>query len=340
MNSEIGRYIKYSFIIPAYNAERVIKRCVKSIQKIQVRNLEIIVVNDGSVDNTKEYVQLLIKNDARIRLINIDNGGVSNARNIGVRNAVGKYILFCDADDFYFAKNFMLLDQLLDKNEIDVLHFGYCKNYRIIKFFSRYSFNTNIIYKNADLNKEEFWENVIGGNDCLNVWHMVVKREIIKDINFDTNLKYGEDTLFVFNAMIQSESICFTDLSVYNYDVNTSGAIGNIELKKLIKKIKDIIESYQRQYFLLNEKNILFNKEFIDKRCFGMILGDVKKIYYSSKDINNAKKNIYMLSEQINNDYINEKIKIWYLSQNKLDYYIGHFIFNTKNFIKRTLLSR
>ena len=93
MNSEIGRYIKYSFIIPAYNAERVIKRCVESIQKIQVRNLEIIVVNDGSVDNTKEYVQLLIKNDARIRLINIDNGGVSNARNIGVRNAVGKYIL-------------------------------------------------------------------------------------------------------------------------------------------------------------------------------------------------------------------------------------------------------
>ena len=91
---------------------------------------------------------------------------------------------------------------------------------------------------------------------------------------------------------------------------------------------------------MLNEKNILFNKEFIDKRCFDMILGDVKKIYYSSKDINNAKKNIYMLSEQINNDYINEKIKIWYLSQNKLDYYIGHFIFNTKNFIKRTLLSR
>ena len=82
------------------------------------------------------------------------------------------------------------------------------------------------------------------------------------------------------------------------------------------------------------------SKEFIDKRCFEMILGDVKKIYYSSKDINNAKKNIYMLSEQINNDYINEKIKIWYLSKNKLNYYIGHFIFNTKNFIKRILLSR
>ena len=177
MNSEIGRYIKYSFIIPAYNAERVIKRCVESIQKIQVRNLEIIVVNDGSVDNTKEYVQLLIKNDARIRLINIDNGGVSNARNIGVRNAVGKYILFCDADDFYFAKNFMLLDQLLDKNEIDVLHFGYCKNYRIIKFFSRYSFNTNIIYKNADSITSNFENRPL--QDCKNVLEA-----LNKNVNF------------------------------------------------------------------------------------------------------------------------------------------------------------
>lgn len=86
-------------IITAYNADKYIYACLDSIVAQTYSNLEIIVVNDGSTDNTRNIVQECAKKDARIRLINTINSGVSSARNTGIENATGKYITFVDVDD-------------------------------------------------------------------------------------------------------------------------------------------------------------------------------------------------------------------------------------------------
>ena len=85
---------KISIIIPAYNSESTIRRCVDSIRNQTYRNLEIIVVNDGSTDSTSEVVNEINNTDSRVKLISIPNGGVSHARNVGIENATGDYITF------------------------------------------------------------------------------------------------------------------------------------------------------------------------------------------------------------------------------------------------------
>ena len=332
--------IKYSFIIPSYNSEKVIGRCIESITKISVHNFEIIVVNDGSIDNTKNYVEALIKKDLRIKLINITNSGVSNARNIGLQNAIGEYVIFCDADDFYYYNNFSLVDSLIDKNNPDVLHFGYCVDYRVKRYIHKYSFKTDILYVGDKLKNELFWEQVINGDDCLNVWHMIVKRDVIEKIKFDCGLKYGEDTLFVLETMLNSNSIYFTDINLYNYEVNNSGAIGNINQDKLIEKINNIVEMYQKQYILINSRLISIDKKFMDKRCFEMILGDLKKLYYGSKHLDDTKEHFSRVLNLVQEEYIDDEIKKWYLTQNKKCFLIYHIFFKIKNIIKQIVLAR
>ena len=99
-----------SIIVPAYNAERTINRCIDSILKQSYGNLEIIIINDGSKDSTEEKCMKYIKNK-KIKYIRIKNSGVSNARNIGIENSTGTYIMFVDSDD-YIEKN--MVERLYD----------------------------------------------------------------------------------------------------------------------------------------------------------------------------------------------------------------------------------
>lgn len=90
----------FSIIIPAYNASRYIARCIESVKVQTFTDFECIIVNDGSKDNTLELCQSLTEGDCRFVIIDIPNGGVSNARNMGLERAKGEYILFVDADDW------------------------------------------------------------------------------------------------------------------------------------------------------------------------------------------------------------------------------------------------
>ena len=93
--------IKVSFIIPAYNAENTIEECINKILKISRKDIEVLVIDDGSKDKTAEICKSI--QDSRIRFIHKENGGVSSARNMGIDSALGEYLLFCDADDWIQA---------------------------------------------------------------------------------------------------------------------------------------------------------------------------------------------------------------------------------------------
>ena len=110
-----------SVIVPIYNAEKYLKRCIESIISQTYKNMEIILINDGSKDNSKKICNEFLKKDCRIKLINKENEGVSAARNYGINAAIGKYISFVDADD-WLEKN-LLLEMYNKLKEKDIKFF-------------------------------------------------------------------------------------------------------------------------------------------------------------------------------------------------------------------------
>ena len=107
-----------SVIVPVYNAERFIERCVDSLTGQTYRNLEILLVNDGSKDNSLQKCRELATRDDRIKVFDKENGGASSARNFGLRQATGEYIGFCDADDFHDTDTFETLIRIMEENDL------------------------------------------------------------------------------------------------------------------------------------------------------------------------------------------------------------------------------
>ena len=123
---------KVSIIIPIYNSDKTIDRCLKSIINQTYRNIEVICINDGSFDNSYKILQNYLKTDSRIKVINQTNKGVSSARNNGIKNSTGKYIMFVDADDYLKDNMIELLVKSIKKDSSDLLICNYdvkCKNY-------------------------------------------------------------------------------------------------------------------------------------------------------------------------------------------------------------------
>ena len=106
---------KISFIIPIYNSEKYIEKCIRSIIDQKYKEIEIICINDGSTDNSEVIIKKIQKNDSRIILISKPNGGVSSSRNIGIENASGDYVMFIDSDDYLENSYLYNLNDLINK---------------------------------------------------------------------------------------------------------------------------------------------------------------------------------------------------------------------------------
>ena len=185
-----------SVIIPAYNAEKHIAKCLDSILTSTYKNLEVIVVNDGSTDNTKQVVESFLS-DGRLILHNKENGGVSIARNIGLDMASGDYISFIDADDYideYFFER--LVNQFAINPLVDV---SCCRivqvdenGVKIGKGFT--AFENDFILKPNEIANDYF--------HCLDMGIVnfacckIFKKKVIENIRFSTTLKWGEDGSF------------------------------------------------------------------------------------------------------------------------------------------------
>lgn len=212
-----------SFIIPAFNAEKYIKKCINSILAIKSEKIEIIVINDGSQDHTLKTVHSI--NDSRLRCYSIKNGGVSRARNYGISKAKGEYICFVDADDTIITSSFSEMFSSLKEN-IDVLMFGYrCENgSKIIEFkpcFSDgiydYSVAKEIMKRMLDLDfAKRYRATYIGGK----VYQYIINRKVLeknKFVRFDENLPFAEDMCFLVTLLNCVRNIQINSKICYNY---------------------------------------------------------------------------------------------------------------------------
>lgn len=235
---------KISIIVPAYNSENTINRCVDSIRNQTYKNLEIIVVNDGSIDSTTDIVNEISSADSRVKLISIPNGGVSHARNVGIENAKGDYITFVDSDDTIEPEMYENLVSIMRKHKAQIAHCSY-KNCNE---------NGDVISSVGDsgkeiaMNREQGVESLLSGKYFAGgAWNKLYKREIIGSTMFDETIKINEDVLFNFELFSKCTKTVYTDKALYNYFAVSSSsthsmrsAVGNEQGLYVAEKIEKL----------------------------------------------------------------------------------------------------
>lgn len=249
-----------SVIVPVYRVEKYLDRCVNSICLQTYRNLEIILVDDGSDDNCPDICDRWAKKDNRIRVIHKRNGGLSDARNAGLKVASGKYVLFVDSDDYIKEETIEVLVDSMIKNNADAVSFGYTKvdenGKEIEKFIpklERYDFVTEkekVIYIYSVLLQYAIaWE----------AWNRLYRMDIIKEnqLRFELNKEvFAEDMCFNLYYTLCSNNIVCIKESFYSYLIRNTSIMGSLKEQKisepvhLSKKVEELAYNKGNKYIV------------------------------------------------------------------------------------------
>lgn len=210
-----------SIIVPIYNVEALLPRCIDSLIGQQYQNIEIILVNDGSTDSSEAVCREYLNRDSRLKLINKENGGLSSARNAGLKLSKGEYIFFVDSDD-YVTSDFCSVgvDGFLNHNA-DVVIFGFNNIFvdtnKIIKKHCR---------KSRVISKEEALKGtLIDGYINSLAWNKAYKRELFDDIRYPEGMVF-EDVGTTYKIFDKANTIYISSNITYNYELR-NGSISN-----------------------------------------------------------------------------------------------------------------
>lgn len=260
-----------SVVVPVYKAESYLEKCIGSIIDQSYTNLEIILINDGSPDNCGVICESFANRDSRIRYFHQKNSGVSIARNVGIKNAFGDYIIFVDSDDMLTSdaiKN--LMQAALSFPEADIIkgnHYALMSSGQLLetKFAAAREQYNSILLEN-----HEFWDKIISLQK--NVLVALFKTSMFKDnsILFDDEMRVMEDHLFMIRACNASKYGIYTNSFCYIVSLDNSSSIThNLTKDKIENMLRsiDVVQSYN------NELDSYFHKE-LENDC-GL------RLYYS-----------------------------------------------------------
>ncbi|MBO5850764.1 MAG: glycosyltransferase family 2 protein, partial [Clostridia bacterium] len=211
-----------SIIVPVYKVEKYINRCIDSILAQTFNDFELILVDDGSPDNSGAICDECAKKDSRIKVIHKQNGGVSSARNAGIKVAQGEFINFIDSDDTIPVDSLENLINLQKQNDADFVCCGF-DMYSENSFIKTFPFVNKYIdfSKIKDDDARVFLSNLFRG-PCAKLY----KNNIVQKNNmlFDENVHIGEDTIFVYDYLSRCKNVRCGDIVVYNYLRNDQSA--------------------------------------------------------------------------------------------------------------------
>ncbi len=217
-----------SIVVPAYNCEKVLKKSIQSLLNQSYEEIEIIIINDGSKDNTEAVCKELSESDSRVKTATIENLGVSNARNTALKMATGEYIAFMDSDDnvnIDFIKN--MVSALSD--DVDLV----CGGYNVISSEGKVSFSR--FPERLKKDKAHYNEAIemLQNYACFNtLWNKLFRKSIIQEnnIQMDINISMGEDLLFVIDYLSHCENDFVTlNTADYNYYLSSTGLQANFK---------------------------------------------------------------------------------------------------------------
>lgn len=246
---------KVSIIIPAYNSEATIARCLESILKQTYKDYECIVINDGSNDNTSKICHQYSASDERVKVVDKDNGGVSSARNAGLDSAIGDWITFIDSDDY--IDSCYLEDFARQLCDVDIV---FSSSY-IIENGNTIEVKSNQIDYHGKLEYGARTLNELYFNGYTNMpWGKFFKADIIRSNNlyFDSRYQYGEDILFTLSFLVLAEKIGSVSIQGYHYFISPCGLARKEYAMEIILEWNNLlIEKYKviRQRFF--ESNLI-----------------------------------------------------------------------------------
>lgn len=251
--------IKVSVIIPVYNVEKYLKRCLDSVINQTLRELEIICVNDGSTDGSSDVLDEYKRKDNRIIIINKINGGLSSARNVGIKIAQGEYIGFLDSDDWVDLNFFEKLYDAAKKYDADAA----CAEIRRPHLSGRVSLK--LIFPNEKVLSEiqsKYSYNKVP-RQCY-VWNKIYRRSELErqKLNFKEGIMF-EDIYFTPRFLYFSDKIVIVHGIFYNYWVNNQSISRNMRDKNQIDLIAartDLIKFSRDHHIIFEEKYYIKNK--------------------------------------------------------------------------------
>lgn len=318
---------KISIIVPVYNVEKYLARCLDSILCQTFEDIEIICVNDGSKDNSLKILESYSEKDDRIKIVNKENGGLSSARNEGLKYVTSDYVSFVDSDDWIEPGTYELALSAMEKNNADFVSWGAkivldddiieetpniasARNYHNLKLIGYHNVTDSVLTKTT-----------------VTVWNKLFKISIIRDNNltFPNGLLY-EDNEFFFKYAVYCKSAYYIDKYLYNYFQRTSSIIGKINSKQS-KKVADYIKIYEGIYSYYESNNLIKCHKELLSFIFNSFLWNTFKFSHDRKFI---EKQLQNLAKRIDNNILQSNIidlvrrgkfyKISYLNAPKYDF--------------------
>lgn len=207
-----------SIIVPVFNVEKYLRRCINSIIKQTYKNLEIIIIDDGSTDGSPVICDDFREKDSRIKVIHQSNGGLSKARNKGIELASGDFIAFVDADDYIAPTMYEELKNNMDEFNSDISICQYYKCFRFFKQTAKGSNNTGV-YKF----KKKF-DNLYNDNKVISyyAWNKLYKKEMFNSISYPVGLIF-EDIYIICDLFESANSISYINKPLYYYTMRRNG---------------------------------------------------------------------------------------------------------------------
>lgn len=230
-----------SFIVPVYNVSSYLSKCLDSIlnQSLSVEEYEIVVVNDGSTDGSFEIVQCYAKKYPNITVITQKNGGLSSARNVGIRVARGEYIQFVDSDDYLEPNVIKGLLEKMERENLDVLRFNYQNvNEKYEPFNPNREYRQFVDYRDELTDGFSFLAKRLGYS-CY-AWQFILKASLLQDESCDFKLGiYFEDTEWTPRMLVRARRVTSVDCLVYNYLMRPGSITQGLTNEKQRKVLND-----------------------------------------------------------------------------------------------------
>lgn len=247
---------KISVIIPVYNAEKYLENCVESVMKQTYKNIEIILINDGSTDGTLNRIKELAEKDNRVQVISRQNKGTLFTRLEGAKIATGEYVVYIDSDDYIDAN---LLSRLIEENEginADIVQTDYIIENQI----RGKKFKENNYYKNKTIveksNFKEIYNIFLTSYQYSGICAKLIKKDLLNNIKFQKSVNMCEDLYVNLELISQAKKILFIPEAYYHYMIRENSTCTNLDKAKMKKRIKDCIYIYSLFFDYLKKWDI------------------------------------------------------------------------------------
>lgn len=261
-------YPLISVIVPVYNVEPYIKKCIESIQNQTYKNLDIILVDDGSTDNSGKLCDEYAKKDLRIKVVHKENGGLVSARKTGVQIAKGEYVAYVDGDDWIES---VMYERLVHEiKQADVIISGTMREYSNCTIYEKNKVPDGY-YKGDDL-KNKIYDKMIYTGEfydrgiLTHVWNSLYKRELLlkNQMKVPDNIRVGEDLACLYPTLLGAKEIVIVSEYYYHYRMRENSIMG-INDKEELARLKILYEYLREQFAQKSDlkENLLYQLDYL-----------------------------------------------------------------------------